>query len=94
MVFNVGQATASRDISYLEPVVRKCIPLRTKMHATANNIQSIKALEAMIPDLAVLVDASEQPIYRFQDNETQKKHYSGNAKQHTMKTQYATPMTE
>ena len=80
----------SRDISYLEPVVRECIPLPTKMHAAANNIQSIEALEAMIPGLAVLVDASEQPIYRPQDDETQKKHYSGKAKRHAMKTQYAT----
>ena len=31
----------------------------------------------MIPGLAVLVDASEQLIYRPQDDETQKKHYSG-----------------
>ena len=80
MVFKVGQATASRDISYLEPVVRECVHIPTKMHAAANNIQSIEALEAMIPGLAVLVDASEQPIYRPKTTRTQKKHYSGKAK--------------
>ena len=90
MVFNVGQATVSRDVSYPEPVVRECIPIPAKMHATANRVQSVEDLEAMIPGLVVLVDASEPPIYRPQDDETQKKHYSGKAKRHTMKTQYAT----
>ena len=63
------------------------------MHAAANMVQSIEALEAMIPGLAVLVDASEQPIYRPQDDETQKKHHPGKAKRHAMKIQYAPPMT-
>ena len=90
MVFNVGQATVSRDISYLEPVVRMCIPIPEKMHEAASKAKSMEDLEAMIPGLAVLVDVSEQPIYRPKDDETQRKHYSGKAKKHTMKTRYAT----
>ena len=90
MVFDVGQATVSRDISYLEPVVRKCVPIPEKMHAAASKAKSMEDLEALIPGLAVLVDVSEQQIYRPQDDETQRKHYSGKAKRHTMKTQYAT----
>ena len=90
MVFDVGQATVSRDISYLEPVVRKCIPIPEKMHTAASKAKSMEDLEAMIPGLAVLVDVSEQQIYRPQDDETQRKHYSGKAKRHTMKTQYTT----
>ena len=90
MVFDVGQATVSRDISYLEPVVRKCVPIPEKMHAAASKAKSMEDLEAMIPGLAVLVDVSEQQIYRPQDDETQRKHYSGKAKKHTMKTQYTT----
>ena len=61
-----------------------------KMHAAASKAKSMEDLEALIPGLAVLVDVSEQQIYRPQDNETQRKHYSGKAKRHTMKTQYAT----
>ncbi|MBI1657301.1 MAG: hypothetical protein IS632_00770, partial [Thaumarchaeota archaeon] len=38
----------------------------------------------------LLVDASEQGICRPADDETQKKHYSGKAKRHTIKTQYTT----
>ena len=44
----------------------------------------------IIPGLALLIDASEQGICRPSDDETQKKHYSGKAKRHTIKTQYAT----
>ena len=90
MVFGVGQATVSRDIANLEPTVRQCVPLPEKMHMSANNAKTIEDLEETIPGLAVLIDASEQPIYRPQDNETQKKYYSGKAKRHTMKTQYTT----
>lgn len=38
------------------------------------------------PDLFAIVDATEQPIQRPQDDETQRKHYSGKKKQHTRKT--------
>lgn len=37
-------------------------------------------------DLFAIVDATEQPIQRPQDDETQRKHYSGKKKQHTRKT--------
>ena len=56
----------------------------------ANKAKTIEDLEEIIPGLAVLIDASEQPIYRPLDNQTQKKYYSGKAKRHTMKTQYTT----
>ena len=60
------------------------------MHVAANKVQSIEELEEMLPGLAALVDVSEQPIYRPQDYTAQKKHYSGKAKRHTIKTQYVT----
>ena len=53
MVFDVGQATVSRDISYLEPVVRMCIPIPEKMHVAASKDKSMEDLEAIIPGLAV-----------------------------------------
>ena len=90
LVFSVGQATVSRDIANLEPVVRRCVPLPEKLHMAANKARTIEDLEEIIPGLAVLIDASEQPVYRPQDNQTQKKYYSGKAKRHTMKTQYTT----
>ena len=70
--------------------MRECVPIPEKMYAAANKVWSIEDLEAMIPGLAALVDVSEQQICRPQDDETQKKHYSGKAKRHTKKTQYVT----
>ena len=90
LVFNVGQATVSRDIANLEPVVRRCVPLPRSCIWRPTRPGPLRDLEKIIPGLAVLIDASEQPVYRPQDDQTQKKYYSGKAKRHTMKTQYTT----
>jgi hypothetical protein len=39
------------------------------------------------PDVVAIVDATEQPIQRPKDAETQKTYYSGKKKRHTLKTQ-------
>ena len=57
MVFNVDQATVSRDMSYLEPVARECT-IPEKMHAAANKVQSIVELEVTVLGLAALVGVS------------------------------------
>jgi IS5 family transposase len=38
------------------------------------------------PDLFAIVDATEQPVQRPQEQESQRKHYSGKKKRHTRKT--------
>jgi len=38
-------------------------------------------------DVVAIIDATEQPIQRPQDNDEQKDHYSGKKKQHTLKKQ-------
>ena len=90
LLFGTGQATVSRTITDLEPTVRRCIPIPQKIYAAANKARTLEDLEEIIPGLALLVDASEQGICRPADDETQKKHYSGKAKRHTIKTQYTT----
>ena len=35
-----------------------------------------------------MIDCTEQPISRPQDNRTQEAHYSGKKKRHTLKTEY------
>ncbi len=78
-------APVSRNIANLEPTVRWCILLSEKIHAAVNKAKTTEDLEEIIPGLAILIDASEQPIYRPLDNQMQKKYY-GKAKQHTVKT--------
>ncbi len=78
------------SLAAIEPTVRRCIPIPQKIYAAANKARTIEDLEEIIPGLALLVDASEQGICRPADDETQKKHYSGKAKRHTIKTQYTT----
>ena len=43
-----------------------------------------------LADRRALVDATEQPVYRPQDNEERKKYYSGKKKTFTLKTEFVT----
>lgn len=46
------------------------------------------------PDMKeIAIDATEQPCHRSQDYDTQKAHYSGKRKQHTLKTQITVSRT-
>ncbi len=42
---------------------------------------------------ALIIDCTEQPIQRPKDNATQKAHYSGKKKRHTLKTEYIVAAT-
>ena len=61
-VFGVGQATVSRSIEQVAPLVRQCIPIPAKIHDRARWVSTLEELEEILPGLRCLVDASEQPI--------------------------------
>ena len=46
--------------------------------------------QEQLADGRALVDATEQPVYRSQDNEERKKYYSGKKKAFTLKTEFVT----
>lgn len=48
----------------LKSTVRRCVPLPDKMHMVAGKAKTVEDLEEIISGLAVLINASEQPIYR------------------------------
>ena len=41
-VFGVGQATVSRSIDQIAPVVRQCIPVPTKIHDRAKRVLTLE----------------------------------------------------
>ena len=63
-VFGVSQATASRSIEQIAPVVKKCVPIPAKLYARSKRVSTAEELEELFPGLVALVDASEQPIQR------------------------------
>jgi hypothetical protein len=94
--FLVGldQGPISRLLSKMLPLIEEAADPELKTfleNAKKTTHQKIRTLEeyfAAYPELRdVATDAMEQKCFRSQDNETQKKHYSGKSKQHTIKTQ-------
>ena len=91
-VFGVGQATVSRSIEQIAPVVKKCVPIPAKLYARFKRVSTVEELEELFPGLVALVDASEQPIQRPKRKDMEKSHFSGKAGRHTAKTQYTVNM--
>ena len=91
-VFGVGQATVSRSIEQIAPVVKKCVPIPAKPYAGSKRVSRVEELEELFPGLVALVDASEQPIQRPKRKDMEKSHYSGKAGRHAAKTQYTVNM--
>ena len=86
-VFGVSQATVSRSIEQIAPVVRQCIPIPAKIHDRAKRALTLEELEEILPGLRCLIDTSEQQVQRPKRKDTEK-HYSGKAGRHTAKVQY------
>ena len=87
-VFGVGQATASRSIDQMAPIVKRCVPIPAKLCAKAKRVSTLEELEKFFLGLICLAGASEQPIQRPRRKDMEKSHYSGKAGRHTARTQY------
>ena len=80
-VFGVGQATVSRSIDQIAPVVRQCIPIPARIHDRAKRASTLEDLEEILPGLRCLIDASEQQVQRPKRKDMEKSHYSGKARE-------------
>jgi hypothetical protein len=88
-LFGLDVANVYRNIKYLEPAARGCIPIPQKKYADAKKATTLEELEQYFPELKVIIDASEQEIPRPKEKAKRRTHYSGKKKQHTVKNQYA-----
>ena len=88
-VFGVGQATVSRSIEEVAPLVRQCVPIPARIHDRAKRASTLEELEEILPGLRCLIDASERQVQRPKRKDMEKSHYSGKAGRHTAKVQYA-----
>ena len=86
-LFGLDQSNVSRNIRYLEPVVKQSIPIPAKLYADSKKINDITQLQQFFPELIVMTDGTEQPIQRPKDKRKRKSHYSGKKKRHTVKNQ-------
>lgn len=88
-LFGIHKSTVSRYTRRMLPVLRQVgeATLGWPAPPARGHGQSLEQARAAHPDLFALVDATEQPVRRSQDPETQKQHYSGKKKRHTRKAQ-------
>ena len=87
MIFDLDKSNVMRDIRYLEPAVRKSIPIPAKKYADSKKLKTIQELQQFFPELIVITDGTEQPIPRPKDRTKRKSHYSGKKKKHTVQNQ-------
>lgn len=88
------QSDVSRELRRLLPLLKEVLPCPEvwEMVAAGEELTEAEVLElAQWADGRVLIDATEQQVYRLgKDNEERKKYYSGKKRQFTCKTQFAT----
>jgi DDE superfamily endonuclease/Helix-turn-helix of DDE superfamily endonuclease len=89
--FGMGQPQANDWIHHLSPVLRAA--LGYDLQLPARTPKDIKAVLETCPGLEFIMDGTERPIRRPQDNERQKANYSGKKKRHTRKNNIVTDKT-
>ncbi len=76
-LFNLDQSNVSRNIRYLEPTVKKSIPIPAKKYTDSKKINSMVQLQEFFPELIVITDGTEQSIPRPKNKRKKKTRYSG-----------------
>lgn len=86
-LFGLDQSTISRDVKYIESVIKNCIPIPDKMTKKTRRIGTMEELLELFPEMKAFIDATEQEIPRPKNKRRRKNYYSGKKKKHTVKTQ-------
>lgn len=79
-LFGASQADVSRELRRLLPLLKQVLPVPEVWQLVEAEDELSQAEGLALAELAdgqVLVDATEQPVYRSQDSLTRKEHYSG-----------------
>lgn len=86
-LFGIDKATVSRYTRRMLPVLRALGEATLGWPEPPKRGKSLGEAREEHPDLFAFVDATEQPVRRSQDKESQKRHYWGKKKRHTRKVQ-------
>lgn len=83
-LFDFDRSQAHRWMHRLQPILEAA--LGQKMALPERKLQSIEQFLQRYPEVKeVMIDGTERPIARPQDQERQKEHYSGKKRRHTRK---------
>jgi len=86
-LFDLDQSNVCRDMRYLEPLVRGCVPIPKNVHKLTRRLRTMEEVEQFFPGFKAFIDSTEQEIPRPKDKAKRKSHYSGKKRRHTVKTQ-------
>jgi hypothetical protein len=86
-LFDLDQSNVHRDIRYMEPLVKSCIPLPQKLYNLTRRLRTVQEVEIYFPGFKAFIDSTEQEIQRPKNKRKRKNYYSGKKKKHTVKTQ-------
>ena len=83
---DLDKSNISRNISMLEKIIKKVIPLPKKIYSN-KKIRTEEELLEIFPELKVIVDATEQKINRPKNKKRRDNHFSGKKKIYSKKVQ-------
>jgi hypothetical protein len=86
-IFDLDKSNICRNLKGVLAVLREQLGDEMEWPDKARRKQKMDQFMQEFPDVAAIVDATEQPTQRPQDPDEQKSHYSGKKKRHTLKTQ-------
>jgi DDE superfamily endonuclease/Helix-turn-helix of DDE superfamily endonuclease len=89
MQFNVSKTEANDTFNYWLKIIRKILP-SSLMEQSEKDEKELEMVKQMLTEHELIVDSWEQARERPEDNQEQKKYYSGKKKQHTFKGQVIT----
>ena len=86
-MFDLHKSNIGRNLGAILALLRDALGDEIHWPDKSQRQRKMNAFMQDFPEVVAIVDATEQPIQRPQDQETQKAHYSGKKKRHTLKTQ-------
>lgn len=86
-IFDLDKSNLCRNLKGVLAVLHDQLSDEIEWPDKARRKQKMDQFMQEFPDVAAIVDATEQPTQRPQDPDEQKSHYSGKKKRHTLKTQ-------
>lgn len=86
-IFDLNKSNICRNLKGVLAVLREQLGDEVAWPDRTRRQQKMAQFMQEFPEVAAIVDATEQPTQRPQDPDEQKNHYSGKKKRHTLKTQ-------
>jgi hypothetical protein len=93
LLYGATQTDVSRELRRLLPLIKEIVPAPEVWEVVqeGESLTETDVLELeQLADGRALVDATEQQVYRPQDNEERKQYYSGKRRTFALKTQFVT----